>query len=249
MAITFSKITKFITGLLLDFFTILFCFFLVELISILVNTVMHPNFRNPYTFTIVWIVLILLIPYLIMAKKGLEIGKYLSFLFFLSLVGGLCLVATKFASEKLIKHKKFEIIHPKYVAISGEDVVDHSTLMEEGTEMVSTNGYVFNKYDNHIFSEISKTKIDHEDFSLNNYIFWQSAMADGYDPKYISSYRKNNKLELIFTVGPLRILESFISTITNSILFLIIPVAMRLFGNPIFFSEYSSLKKIFYRKK
>ena len=234
---------KFISGILLDFLTILFCYFIMRLVGAAYNSFFHANFDTPYTYTIFWIGIIFLIPYLILKRRGLNQQKLLAFLIGVVLIGGLSVVLTKFAYGLFTDPDKFEIVNSNYVGISGEDEIEYETLMEEGTRIESIHGLVFLKKDRHIFTEKNKTQNEHEDASLNKYIFWQSAMADGYDPKNIPEYKENNKTKLIFTVAPLRILESFIDALIDTFLFLIVPIIMRGFGKSLIFSDFSNLLK------
>ncbi|HOY13667.1 MAG TPA: hypothetical protein PLY70_11025, partial [Saprospiraceae bacterium] len=98
-----------------------------------------------------------------------------------------------------------------------------------------------------IENEWERNSYAHQYTSSRHFIFWQTALADGFNPKYVSSYNCCNSLfdriVLYCTVGPLRILEALIEAFEITLRFLIIPFIMRLFGKPLFFDDFKSFLK------
>lgn len=242
-----NRIVKFITGTFFDFGFVLFCYFVFRLLGVVYNTI-TPNFNNniPYTFTFVWIGLLFLTPRL--NKKIREINPQIVFNFIMAVIfiGGLSALLTRAAYSLFTNPYKWEIVESNYVGVSGEDEITYENMYGEGTTTEYKHGFVFAKNDSRIKSEVLLNQGEHEDVSLSNYIFWQSALADGFDTKYISAYnccnKQSDRLELYFTVGPLRIVECFFNALLDTLLFLIIPIIMRFFGRALFFSDFEKFK-------
>lgn len=142
-----------------------------------------------------------------------------------------------------------EIIKSNFIGLAGVDEVKHEEYY--GNETLSTKhskSYVYVKNDSRIEDEVSRLENEHTDgTSLDKFIFWQTALASGYNPKYIPNYNSSNfasdKLERYFTVGALVIVESFIEAIKDALLILILFIIDRVKDKPMFFEDFKALKK------
>ena len=145
-----------------------------------------------------------------------------------------------------------QIIESNYIGLSGLDVEDYEDSNGiDQSSTVQTKGYIYVAKDSRVEREISKLESVHKDgISVEKFIFWQTALASGYNPKYIPNYNccnlSSDKLELYFTVGPLLMVEFFIAAIKDALLILIVFIAFRFRNKSLLpiFKNLSSLKQL-----
>lgn len=242
---------KILSGTIFDFSFLVFFYFLARLIRFFItNFFNHADEDNiPFTFYSIWIFFIFYIPFLIFKKRGLAKEKFLGFLFIICFFGILSSALTRWLIHYVPKIDNIEIIKSNYIGVAGLDEVEHEDA--NGVETSSTEAsksYVYISTDSRIEREVSKLENEHTDgTSLEKFIFWQTALASGFNPKYIPNYNccnlSSDKLELYFIVGPLVIIESFIEAIKDALLILILLIIYRLRNKPLFFENFDSLKK------
>lgn len=244
-----SRITKLLGGVILDFGFLLFIYFIGRLIAfVFTATFDDGEHTNPIVFSFVWIFLLFIIPYFILTKRGLNKYKILGFLVVIALISPLSIIASKAIAGIFIEIDNYELVENNYIGLVGTDDRESDALYQDGNTTTDySHGFVFTKNDSRINLELKKLGEGHEDVEKRKFIFWQTALAEGYKPKYITTYNccKNfsDKLELYFTVGPLVILECFIQAINDALLILLIPLIFRIFNKPIFFTDFKTFKQ------
>lgn len=246
-----NNILKIVLGTILDFTLLVFVYFTARLVGFFIGNFFYYADENnlPFTFYSIWILILFLIPYFVFKKRGLKSEKFFVFLFFVCIGGGLSSVLTHGLIKFIPNSPKSEIIKSNFIGVSGLDEVEHEdSYGNETSSTEASKSYVYIENDSRIEREVSKLENEHSvGTSLKKFIFWQTALASGYNPKYIPNYNSCNlssdKLELYFTVGPLVIIESLIEAIKDALLILIVFVIFRILKKPLFFENFEALKK------
>ncbi|MBI3719081.1 MAG: hypothetical protein HY252_10870 [Sphingobacteriales bacterium] len=246
-----NRIVKIFSGTTFDFALVVFLYFVARLLRFFVGNFFHHSDEGniPYTFYSLWILLLFLIPYFILTKRGLAQEKFLGFLFIVYFAGSLSSALTRWLIHYLPKVDNIEIIKSNFIGVAGLDEVEHEDYY--GNETSSTEhskSYVYVENDSRIERELSKLEEEHsEGTSVDKFIFWQTALAAGYNPKYIPNYNccnlSSDKLELYFTVGPLVMIEALIEAIKDALLVLVVLIIYRIRNKPMFFENFAALKK------
>jgi len=128
-------------------------------------------------------------------------------------------------------------------------VVEHEDYYgNDNSSTEESRSYVYVENDSRIENEISKLEKEHTDgTNTEKFIFWQTALASGYNPKYIPNYNccklSSDKLELYFTVGPLVMIESLMDAFKDALLILIFCIIARIRNKPMFIENFEALKK------
>ncbi|MBI1780033.1 MAG: hypothetical protein HYR66_01480 [Sphingobacteriales bacterium] len=191
-----NRIVKIFSGTTFDFALVVFLYFVARLLRFFVGNFFHHSDEGniPYTFYSLWILLLFLIPYFILTKRGLAQEKFLGFLFIVYFAGSLSSALTRWLIHYLPKVDNIEIIKSNFIGVAG-----------------------------------------------------QTALAAGYNPKYIPNYNccnlSSDKLELYFTVGPLVMIEALIEAIKDALLVLVVLIIYRIRNKPMFFENFAALKK------
>ena len=158
----------------------------------------------------------------------------------------------KGVSAGYIKTDNIEIVNRNYVAIAGK--VDPGNYIMYGSRKKVINhshSLVFAANDARINKELNNLNNEFGETNRKKIIFWQTALAEDYSPKYIKGYnccsRISDRFKLYITVGPLVILEKFIESFNDALLFLIIPFLFRLTNKPILFKDFKGFLRYFNR--
>jgi len=186
-------------------------------------------------------------PFIKLQKHGITFDKFAGLLLAIMIVGGICMYLTTALYSIVFSSSAGKFVERPYIGVVG---LDYSLDADSnGDEYVKTDvdlGYVFSKDDPNLEDEIEQIQEYHEDISFRDYIFWQSALADGFNPISINYYKgiRNlaNRLEIYLTTGPLRILEALINAIEKAILFLVFPIITRLMRKHMFFSNWKAFQ-------
>lgn len=238
-----NSFKKNIVYLLLYFGLTLIICFLVEVFYFEWGAIQNYK-SNQMIFTTVWILIVFTVLYFILKKAGIDpkaFGVHCilfgSFIF----VGGLMF-------SLAVGSHKTNIIDRNYVGTSG--TTEEENANGDGTDTYYHNTYVFHKKDKSLTHEINKLDEEFsEGSSKEEFIFWQTALAKGFEPKNIRGYNCcedfSQKLELYLTVGPLTIVECLIKATTPAFLLLIIPLIGFLFKKRLFFDDMEGLRKIY----
>lgn len=119
-----------------------------------------------------------------------------------------------------------DIIEKNYIGVYGVTYGYDSNTESEVQFEHKTN--VYSILDKSRERELNNLESEFGESSYDEFIFWQTAYAYGFEPKYISEYKGAKSfgriLTLFFTVGPIFLLESFIVAIMNCWLLMIIPI-------------------------
>lgn len=222
--------------------TLLICF-LVEILLFEWGAIQNYKSKQ-MIFATVWILVLFVILYFVIKKTGIVPTIFFSF----SLVYGTIfyliglLLAILFGSYNTI------IIDRSYVGTSGTTEIINTD--RDGTNTHYLNTFVFKKNDKLLNQELNKLDEEFSEGSTEEeFIFWQTALAKGFEPKNISEYDCcsgfKQKMYLYLTVGPITILESLIKATTPALFLLIIPLIGFLFNKRLFFDDTEGLRKIF----
>lgn len=231
------------------------------------------NYTDQIIFTTVWILIVFTVLYFIFKKIGIDPGAFLVY----SIIFGHIMLYVGIFFSLAVESQKTNIIDRNYVKPSGffellfqsnlsvglhkTNIIDRnyvgtSGMKEEdnendnGTDTYYYNTFVFHKNDKSLTYEIIKLDEEYsEGSSKEEFIFWQTALAKGFEPKNIPGYNCcgnfSQKKELYLTVGPLTILECLIKAITPAFLLLIIPLIGFIFKKRLFFDDMESLRKFY----
>jgi len=195
-------------------------------------------------FVTAWILIVVIDLYFILKKAGIDpksFGVHCILFGPFIFIGGLMF-------SLAVGSYKSNIIGRNYIGTSGTS--EEENLNGDGTNTYYHNTYVFHKKDKSLNHEIDKLDEEFSDgSSTEEFIFWQTALAKGFEPKNIRGYNCcegfSQKLELYLTVGPLTIVECLIKATTPAFLLLIIPLIGLLFKKRLFFDDIEGLRKIY----
>lgn len=221
--------------------------FLVELFHFEWNAIFNYK-SNQFIFASLWILTVLIIIGFLLKRVGINPEAF----------GAYCFIFGPFAFgfglifSFILGSHKVSFLERNYIATAG--TTEEVNSNEDGTNTYYANTFVFNKSDNAAEIEIERLDKEYsEGSSTKEFIFWQTALASGYEPKNINSYNccgsSSQKLELYLTVGPLTLVECLINAAPPAFFLLIIPLLGLLFKKRLFFSDMNDLRKIFKKIK
>lgn len=221
--------------------------FLVELFHFEWNAIFNYK-SNQFIFASLWILTVIIAIAFILKKVGINYETF----------GAYCFIFGPFAFSfglifsLLVGSHKVSFLERNYIATAG--TTEELNSNEDGTNTYYTNTFVFNKNDNAAKTEIEKLDEEYsEGSSTTEFIFWQTALANGYEPKNINSYNccenSSQKLELYLTVGPLTLVECLINAAPPAFFLLVIPLLGLLFKKRLFFNDIHDLRRIFKKMK
>ncbi len=193
----------------------IFSSIIFQLLIFLTNTNNYSNISfNPYTFYWVWILSAIMGVFYIIFKINVRLINFILISFF---YGPILIILFSFIIPDNLR------IEGNYYGIQSRYNLD---MHEEGyyDEIASYDnpievGYLYKKDDPELLKEYgSKTELN-ESVSFRGFIFWQSGMANGFDPIFIKEYNVGNtlldKIELYFTIGPISLLECILQGSMN----------------------------------
>ena len=164
----------------------------------------------PWTFHWIWEILGLFGILFIAKKLGVNFSVFFASLFVGMIVIG---VARIFIPDSF----KFE----NYCGV--ETRYTYDTHEEGRYDEISVNdfplvpGFLFRADDTELFHEIKESSVDNEYVGTRYFIFWQTGLAYGFSPDRLSEYNGGDTtldlIELFFTVGPMVLVECFITGI------------------------------------
>ncbi len=160
--------------------TLLICF-LVEVFYFIWGAIQNYK-SNQMIFATVWILIVFTILFFILKKAGIDPKAFgVHFIFFGPFfVGGLMLSLS-------VGLLKTNVINRSYVGTSVTTEEDNAN--GDGTDTYYHNTYVFHKKDKSLTHEINKLDEEFsEGSSKEEFIFWQTALAKGFEPKNIRGY-------------------------------------------------------------
>lgn len=225
---------------ILTFFSILILISFINELIFFVDKC-FSNFSHAI-YGLFWIFLVLYLMYKKLKKiDGIDPGQF----FILSIFAGLFIsILNMLVAEKLGVDK---LIEKKYVGVYGQ-TIEYDSLNEKEI-FIDHKTFVFYENDSRARRELKKLENEYEESYQDDFIFWQTAFVKGFTPKYITDFAGINsfskKLTLFFTVGPVFILETFINSIMNSWLLVLLPVISLLFKVKILEKEIEPFYNIF----
>lgn len=193
--------------------------------------------------SLLWIFVIISIVYLILKKTGINSKKFFGFCF----INGLAIFFLAIIIWAFTNSYNLKLIDGTYIGIAGTDEVEGD---DGAYDTHNSPTFVFKKGDAKIKEQIEVVNEDHDEAFEEKFIFWQTAFAAGYDPKYIHQYSNDDsqKIELLITTGILVLFECFVNSLPFAICFMIIPFILFLFKRPFLFKNYSNLKEVIDRQ-
>jgi hypothetical protein len=202
--------------------------FLKEMVFLIKDSL---SFFGHAIYGICWVLIILLIAYKYL-KKVNGISPWSSFA--IAAVFGLILSLLSYIINGILGTDK--LIEKNYVAIYGQ--TEEYDSSSDSEFIVDHKTFVFRKDNMNAKRELRNLENKYGESTSDDYVFWQTAFVEGFEPKYISDYNGtklfSKKLTLFFTVGPLFILESLINSIMSSWILMIIPIVAMLFKIKLF---------------
>lgn len=237
--------------LLIDFRNLLILYTAARLIHIFIlcrffHTLVY--IEQPITYYRIWILSFLIVLYFFIKKIGYfkepfniihyfkkqvfneiinEIIKFIMSCIIFGLLGIYSSKITRWAFHEVKSIDRFEFIEHDYFGISGINLsLGYDNLInEEVNDNEYTNYYVFLKGDRSGEIQFNSILNKSESIDITEFIFWQTALANGFDTKYIPNHDKQDittkKTETYFTVGPLVIIESIVNALKDTFLIFI----------------------------
>jgi hypothetical protein len=195
-------------------------------------------------FGTIWILIIFTIIFFILKKAGIDPKIF----FVHCIIFGPFIFLGGVIFSVFIGPNNINIINQNYVGTSG--VTESENANGDGINTHYHNTYVFHKKNKSLSKELDKLEEEFsEGSSKDEFIFWQTALAQGFEPKYIREYNCcedfSQRLELYLTVGPLTIVECLIKATTQAFSLLILPLIGLLFKKRLFFDDIEGLRKIY----
>jgi len=179
------------------------------------------SFFGNAVYGIIWIALVVFAIYKLLERiEEIEPWQFLLFSafvgLFISLIG--MIINGTIGTD--------ELIEKKYVGVYGT-TEEYDT--QNDTEIyVDHKTFVFKENDKRAKRELRKLENEYGESYSDDFLFWQTAFVNGFTPKYISDFTGTNtfskKLTLFFTVGPIFILETFINSVMNCWILMLIPI-------------------------
>ena len=217
-----------LTYLSVFFVIIIFASFLKE-VAFYINESLSHFLRSLYVLP--WLALVILVVFYFVNKiDGVKPWEFLGFSVFagfLFSIVGLIINLTIGLNDSLEKN---------YVGVYGVTTAFNTNTDSEVQIDYKTNVYKIT--DNKGKNELKRLENEYEDSYQDEFIFWQTAFAKGFEPKYIDEFKGTDSfsrvITLFFTVGPIFLLETFISTIMNSWILFLIPIIGLFFKKKIF---------------
>lgn len=199
---------------------------------------------NQIIIATIWILITFITIYLLLKKIGISPKSFFAH----CVIFGSFIFTVGLILSFIIGSNRSYIIETKYIGTSG--VIVEENYDGDGADTRYENTYVFHKKDKALEREVAKLDEKYSDgSSTENFIFWQTALAKGFEPKNIRDYiccdDFSKKLELYLTVGPLTILECIIKAMYTAFLLLMFPLTGLLFKKHLFFSDMNGLRRIY----
>lgn len=222
----------FIVGLFMCF---LFKCFLFEW-----NAIGHVKDSMVFLSTIIWLCILLFVIYFIIKAKGLNHKQVFSFL----LITGFAVFFLALIMSIFAHSIKLNFFKQEYIATGGyyEE--------EDGEGNIKTYDkpfYVFHSIDEQIEESRNEIEREYGDVLEMKFVFWQTAYATGYDPKFIKEYSNSEgsqKTVLVITTGLLVLIECLLNSLPLVVFYLTIPFLLFLFKKPFLFKDYNHLKEV-----
>ncbi len=139
---------------------------------------------------------------------------------------------------------------PNYTGIAGITYEENSD--GDGYSDIEHKSYLYKIDDLQISSEIERLiKIyDGDDnVTTDDFLFWQTGYASGYDPKFIPEFKFYSTIELYSTVGVLTIFEKSLNALMYSLCLMTIPIFALFFGKKVFLSDFKSAVSLFQKSE
>ena len=210
---------------------IIFIGFLIEVVFY-VNSALNDFVR--FLFVLPWILIVAFFVYRLINKiDNITIGTF---------AGASVLVGLLLSIVTLILNLSFgldKVIEKNYLGVYGISTGFDSSSDSERDIKHKTN--VYRIEDSNANREINKMEYIYGNASTKEFMFWQTAFANGFEPTNISEYKGSNSfgkvITLFFTVGPIFILELFVNAIMSSWILFIIPIIGLFFKKMLFEKE------------
>ena len=227
----------------------LFLYFTITLLSCFVCEVFFfewnalQNYKsNQSIFVMGWLLLFFMVLGFFLNK--LKISP--TFFFSACVIWGPIMYFLGIIISMFLNIDKTKIINHNYIGTYVQTEKINSN--QDGTNTENHNSYVFNKNDKSLTKEINRLDEEFEvGVSKDKFIFWQTAMAKGFEPKNIKGYQGRNDFSynqvLYTTAGPLTILELLITASQYAISLLIFPLIGFLFRKRLFFDNLDDIIK------
>ncbi len=221
------------------FVIIIFANFLKE-VAFFINESLSYFVRSLYVLP--WVALVILIVFYLVKKiNGIKPWEFLGYSVLAGMlfsIIGLTINITLELNNSLEKNYVgvYGIITGFNPNTDSEVVIDHKTN-------------VYRITDNRAKRELRRLENKYEDSYKHEFMFWQTAFATGFEPKYIFEYKGTDSfskvLTLFFTIGPIFLLETFINTIMDSWILFLIPIIGLFFKKKIFEEQLKPIIKHF----
>ncbi|MDH7462585.1 hypothetical protein QEG73_14910 [Chitinophagaceae bacterium 26-R-25] len=247
-----KKLGKVLYITLLDFLMLLASIFIGSLIICLYHMSSGSDAKNvPLTFYSIWVLAFFAIPLYLLRKKNIEILKIMNMLAAFYLIAGISGGIITGITSIFPKFETVSIFNTRFVGLSGNEEVN--VLDSNGDDVIQTShnkSFVFSKDDARIDDESTNLEEKFEDgMDKEKFIFWQTALASGYNPAYIETYTccssYEDKLVLYGTVGPTVIFETFLKAINRTAIFFFVPILIRRKYKNSFYTNFETFKKFF----
>lgn len=136
----------------------------------------------------------------------------------------------------------FEIFFPR--PYTGLYALNETEDSEGNIGTAKIPQYIFESKSPFIKNEETKILDDYNDVNQKGFIFWQTAYVAGYNPKYITSFKKENNTEYFFTTGLLIGIEGVYNNLFTLLIYFIVIIILLLFNKPFVFSSFDVINEL-----
>lgn len=211
------------------FFALIIIATFLKEVAFYVNGALHHFLHSLYVLP--WIALVILIVFNVLKKiKGVKPWEFLVY----SILGGFLLSIASFMLNETIGLDNS--IEKNYVGIYG--ITTKYDYKTDSEVFIDHKTNVYNINDKRAKRALKRLENQYGDSSQEEFIFWQSAFANGFEPLYITNYKGTDSfgrmLTLFMTIGPLYLIETFIKIVMNSWILFSIPIIGLFFKRMIF---------------
>ncbi len=240
------RLKAFFKGIALDFLIILIASQIAFFAGNVAVKIQDYTPVNPWTFSFVWDLIVLLIVYLVLRKLDFLFKSIISFFLVSVFAFFTSQIVLRPLLENITGNHNFSILNYKYIVFFPPS----SGYEQSSARFLGLNDYEI--YTTAFVKELATKEGIEEDVENEGkrYFFWQTALLDGHSyyslkPELIFELDYEKRLELFLTAGPLRIIEYSLEAFFNLILLFPFALLLRIFGKYFYFRDSAEVQSFF----
>lgn len=168
----------------------------------------------PWTFHTLWEIAFLVVAAFTAVRLGTQAVNFFAAIFLGGLVSGILWIFIP---------NSFVVLQPRYFGVESRITIDTHEAGRYGEsqeyDFPLSKSFIYYKDDPELKEAMAELSQGHEYTGGRGFLFWQTGLADGYDPSLLEGYNGGkgflSRVELFFTVGPLMIVEATLTGLTR----------------------------------